>query len=132
MTRYSKYAGPERRNFIRVPFEAVIRCKARDVLEKADKEKKIRGFVDAVSKDISASGLLLKSEEKFTPDTVLELEFSIPNEQGYAEVKILGKVVRAVKLPDGKFYDNGISFYKIKKKDEALISSFVDFLFDTN
>lgn len=122
-----EYRGPERRHFVRIPFEAVIRV---NPLQGKKGEKVPSTFRDAKAKNISTSGILFKTHERFSPGTVLELEFTIPTEEGYSEVKILGKVVRVVEVTGGEFFDNGVSFYKIKKKDEKSISNLVDFLQD--
>ena len=117
------YKGPERRHFVRIPFEAMIRYKV----------SKLTGgragdFQETHTKNISTSGILVKSREHFSAGTILELEFSVPTEEGYAEIQILGKVMRVVEVPGGEYYDNGIAFYKIKRKDEKAISNLVDYL----
>lgn len=118
------YMGPERRHFVRIPFEAVVQYKVHKAGERE------ASFREAKSKNISTSGLLFKSHDHFTPGTILELEFTVPTEEGYSEVQILGKVVRVVEMPGKQLYDNGIVFYKIKRKDEKAILNLVDFLQD--
>lgn len=117
-----KYAGPERRYFVRIPFEAVIRYK----VSKESKKGNSPALRDAKSKNISTSGILFKSRERFPLGTLLEMEFTVPTEEGYSEVQIVGKIMRVSEV--GEFYDNGVAFYKIKRKDENAISNLVDFL----
>ena len=131
-TNGSIYSGPNRRKFVRVPFDAMIECKVVDRLAAEGPKSSSSGFTGVKSQNISASGLLIKSKKKFAPNSLLELQFTIPNVGGYDEVKVIGKVVRVLKNGNDGFYDNGIIFYKIQKKDEKAIAKFVAFLADTD
>jgi len=128
----SIYSGPNRRKFVRVPFDAMIGCKVVDRLSAEGPKSSSRGFTEVKSRNISASGLLVKSKQKFSPNSLLELQFTIPNVGGYDEVKVIGKVVRVLKNGNDDFYENGIVFFKIQKKDEKAIAKFVAFLADTD
>ena len=123
---HQPYQGPERRRYIRIPFEAVLQYK---VHKEGDHESLYR---KTISKNISGRGILFKAKERFVPGTVLELEFTVPTEEGYSEVKILGKVVRVMEISKEHIYDHGVEFYRIKKKDEKAIANLVEFLKDTD
>ncbi len=114
--------GADRRKYIRIPYEAVIRYKACP-----NKEPKKRPFSDASSKNISGGGILMATKERFPQGTILEVELDIPSLDGYSTVKILGQVVRTAESEKGKKYENGISFYKIDEQDEDMLEQFLEF-----
>ena len=112
----------DRRKYIRIPYEAVIRYKACP-----NKGPKKKLFLDASSKNISSGGILMATKERFPLGTVLEVELDIPSLDGYSTVKILGQVVRTIEVQKDKKYENGISFYKIDEEDEDMLEQFLEF-----
>ena len=112
----------DRRKYIRIPYEAVIRYKACP-----NKEQKKKFFLDACSKNISSGGILMATKERFPQGTILEVELDIPSLDGYSTVKILGQVVRTTEAEKGRRYENGISFYKIEEQDEEILEQFLEF-----
>ena len=115
-------SGTDRRKYIRIPYEAVIRYKA---CPNKGPRKKI--FSDAASKNISSGGILMATKERFPSGTILEVELDIPSLDGYSTVKIQGQIVRTTEAPGGKGYENGISFYKIDEEDEEMLEQFLEF-----
>ncbi len=115
-------AVADRRKYIRIPYEAVIRYKARP-----QKEPKKKVFSDACSKNISTGGILMTTKEHYPFGTILEVELDVPSLDGYSTVTILGQVVRTTEIQKGKMYENGISFYKIDEQDEELLEQFLEF-----
>ena len=112
----------DRRKYIRIPYEAVIRYKACP-----NKEQKKKSFSDACSKNISGGGIMMTTKEHFPTGTILEVELDIPSLDGYSTVKILGQIVRTIESEKGKRYENGISFYKIDEQDEEILEQFLEF-----
>ncbi len=118
-------SSADRRKFIRIPYEAVIRYKARAGKGAPIKQKK--SFEDASSRNISSGGILMATKERFPQGTILEVELDIPSLDGYSTVKILGQIVRSIEVQKGKAYENGISFYKIDQEDEDALAQFLEF-----
>ena len=114
--------GADRRKYIRIPYEAVIRYKACP-----NKDPKKKTFSDAASRNISSGGILMATKEKFPQGTILEVELDIPSLDGYSTVKIQGQVVRTTESDKGKGFENGISFYKIDEQDEDILEQFLEF-----
>ena len=112
----------DRRKYIRIPYEAIIRYKACP-----NKGSKKKAFLDASSKDISTGGILMATKERFPLGTVLEVELDIPSLDGYSTVKILGQIVRTIEVQKDKKYENGISFYKIDEEDKDMLEQFLEF-----
>ena len=114
--------GADRRKYIRIPYEAVIRYKARP-----HKDPKKKPFCAASSKNISSGGILMTTKEHFPSGTILEVELDIPSLDGYSTVNILGQVVRTMEVQKGKRYENGISIHKIDEQDEEMLEQFLEF-----
>lgn len=112
----------DRRKYIRIPYEAVLRYKACP-----NKGPKKKLFLDGSARNISSGGILMATKERFPSGTVLEVELDIPSLDGYSTVKILGQVVRTTEVQKNKKYENGISFYKIEEEDEDRLEQFLEF-----
>lgn len=115
-------SGTDRRKYIRIPYEAVLRYKLRP--EKGSKKKL---FLDAASKNISSGGILMTTKEHFAAGTLLEVELDIPSLEGYSTVTITGQIVRSKETQGGKMYENGVSICKIKEEDRDMLEQFLEF-----
>jgi len=73
----------------------------------------------AVTKDISASGLLFESKEKYALDTEMQIILEMPG-SSLKTLEIEGKVARLEKLSPSLNFDIGVNFTKISEaqKDE--------------
>ena len=73
----------------------------------------------AVTKDISASGLLFESKEKYVLDTEMQIILEMPG-SSLKTLEIEGKVARLEKLSPSLNFDIGVNFTKISEaqKDE--------------
>ncbi len=115
-------SGADRRKYIRIPYEAVLRYKSRP--EKGPKKKL---FLDAASKNISSGGILMTTKEHFAAGTLLEVELDIPSLEGYSTVTITGQIVRSKETQGGKMHENGVSICKIKEEDRDMLEQFLEF-----
>jgi len=115
------YTGEEKRQFLRQRHEKPVRYK---VLNIGRGRKGASRFMDAVSKNLSASGILFSSNDmpKISSLLVLELDYRIAQickeiEENALIVnnKLFGKVVRIEDNGSG-LYDIGVAF--IKKFDD--------------
>ncbi|HRZ87280.1 MAG TPA: PilZ domain-containing protein [bacterium] len=129
-----EYSGEERRRYVRIPYEAVIRYKAckKDSVKKGNCDddhhpKGKHGYASAGAKNLSTGGVLLATKQLYPLDTILMIEMDVPSMDGYSTVTIWGKIVHTGKLKNGGGYDNGISFYKIKDEDRKAIQDFLEF-----
>jgi len=114
----------ERRRFFRIPFQAVLQCKPH---RKSDKSKtKMTEASEALTKNISQSGILINSIKKLNIGQYLDLKITIPSMEGYSSVNIAGKVVWVRRL-NSKSYDCGIEFTLIKATDADVIGDFIQF-----
>ena len=116
----NNYAGIERREFFRYRYEKPIHYK---VVNSAKDKNHASKLMNAVSKNLSASGILFAS--KFLPEisSILVLDLDYRTTRVCQEIeeralilndKLLGKVVRIEETDDG-FYDVGVAF--VKKSD---------------
>ena len=110
------HSGEERRDFLRISYENPVQYKPLN-------EKGVSRLMDAVSKNLSASGILFKSKTlpKLSSLLTLKLDYKTANicreiEDNALIVKnrLFGKVVRIEDVDSG-FYNVGVAF--IKKMD---------------
>ncbi len=111
------YSGKEKREFFRYKHEKPVYFKNMGVPSKGGKTAK---SLQAISKNLSASGLLFTTE--LVPDlssiVVIELDYrtsricrEIETKALILDNKLIGKVVRIEDAGEG-FYDIGIAFIK--------------------
>lgn len=114
------YAGKDRREFFRYKHEKPVQYK---VLNPADGKSVSSEFVDAVSKNLSVSGVLFTS--RFLPEisSILVLDLDYRTSRICQEIekralvignRMVGKVVRIEESGNG-LYDVGVAF--VKKTD---------------
>jgi hypothetical protein len=105
-----------KREFKRIPLNHIIKVSLID--KKNLKQYYSQGEFRA--KNISISGILFQSKEKYTISSLVEIEIKIP---GLNEtIQALGRVVRIEELKEDKFYDTGVSFEKIDQKSRKIIA----------
>lgn len=115
-----EYQGKEKREFFRYSFEKPLHYK----IVNADKNKSsISKLIDAVSKNLSASGILFTTSTLPEISSLLVLDLDYRTARICEEIesralilndKLVGKVVRIEENDDG-FYNVGVAF--IKKTD---------------
>jgi PilZ domain len=122
MDMSNNYSGPERREFFRYRFEKTINYK-KVAGPKGNKDGSPK-LTNAVSKDLSASGLLFSTDSlpELSSLLVLDLDYrttlvcqEIEEKALIVNNKLLGKVVRIEDTDDGR-YDVGVAF--IKKSED--------------
>lgn len=115
------YAGEDKREFLRHTYENPVRYK---VLKVDQGKGKAAKFADAVSKNLSASGILFSAKEmpRISSLLVLDLDYKVTRicqeiEENALVIddKVFGKVVRIEDNGSG-FYDIGVAF--VKKFDD--------------
>jgi len=108
----------ERRRYIRTetPIPINIRIKQAGTVEE----------IQAQSKNISATGLMVEIEKEISSDTAVELSLSpqgTPN-----PIHISAKVVRSEQLKGQNLFSTGLEFTKIEEDNK---NTFLKFLCDT-
>ena len=107
----------ERRKYVRVPAQSVLRCERYTIPRVAGPERK-----EAVALNLSAGGILFISVAEFKKGELLRIELELENWEKYkaefykpdqtASSKpfvVIGTVVHSELRPDGKF-DIGVNF----------------------
>ncbi|MDP8263151.1 MAG: PilZ domain-containing protein [Candidatus Ancaeobacter aquaticus] len=127
----SKYEGQNRRRFVRIPYEAVLRYKVYKETKKcangACDDTQKHNYANADSKNLSSGGVMLTTKEHFPLHTILEIEMDVPSMDGYESVTIFGEVVRTCAKKNSELFDNGLSFYRIQQDDRKTIEDFLEF-----
>jgi len=109
-----EYSGPEQRQYIRRNAHLQVRYRYPETQE----------WLVNITKDISAGGILLVTEQEFSVDDYLELEIELP---GINEpIKTAGKIVRVKQLIKDKLYENGIKFAEINSEHRQIINRFTN------
>lgn len=117
-----QYPGKEKREFFRYKHEKPVYYKNVDVESKRNKTSRV---FKAISKNLSASGLLFTTELVPQLSSVVIIELDYRTSQICREIearamildnKLVGKIVR-VEDAGGGFYDIGVAFIK---KTEAI------------
>ncbi|MFC1576103.1 PilZ domain-containing protein [Candidatus Omnitrophota bacterium] len=117
------YGGQERRAFVRYLYRKPMHC---STVTSPKDHTFISNMISAVSKDISASGILFTIDKSEVPDpasiVILDLDYKTARACGELEKralivnnKLLGKVVRVTENGDKGKADVGVAF--ITKSD---------------
>jgi len=115
------YSGKDKREFFRYSHEKPVQYK---VLGSPDKNTAESSFIDAVSKNLSASGVLFTSSylPKISSVIVIDLDYrtsrvcqEIDSRAMIVDNKMVGKIVRIEENSDGA-YDVGVAFVKKSEK----------------
>lgn len=105
----------ERRCYSRLPVNLPVRYSEEPGTVKPTKE--------AVSKNISQSGLLFTTNKPIPISINVILEFPLPDLSSYISAE--GRVVRTEEINPGRLYDIGIVFTKIKPNDLQVIREYI-------
>ena len=100
----------EKRDFVRVGYPLLIRCR------KTEKTGEKQAY-EAIN--LSGSGVLFRSSDRYDLASIIELEFAIPEFRD-EEVTVTGKVVRIEEVAEEQF-DVGVRFLEIGEKERAKI-----------
>ena len=125
------YRGEERREFLRHRYEKPLRYKIVNI----DPKRKDRStFMDAVSKNLSASGILFSTKDIPNISSLLVLDLDYRTAQICQEIeenamivnnRLFGKVVR-IEDDDSGFYNVGVAFIKKFDNLEEDIKEIID------
>lgn len=115
----------ERRKFVRVPFEAMIKCESPEAAP--DRESQLD---PASAQNLSAGGLLIESGDLFEIGRTLNLKFNVPSREGYSVVEILARVIWSEKSDETGRYRYGLEFSNIDEKFGEAIADFIEFSSD--
>ena len=110
-----KYTGKERRNYVRVDSNIIIKIQEMSSNEYANK---------SVAKDISEGGILFEYYKQYPLGTVLCLELRLPEIS--KRVVWNGKVARLEKLEEDGLYDVGICFINVDSDDIECLNKYIE------
>jgi len=107
----------ERRRYIRMetPIAVVIRIKQDDTVEE----------IQAQSKNISATGMMVEIAKNISPETPIEL--NLAPAEALNPIHINAKVIRSDKIEGQDLFNTGIEFSKIEEDNK---NTFLKFLCD--
>ena len=108
--------GDEQRQFDRVPQTFMVRCRPFGSLAAI--------WQSMFTLDVSAGGILLRSEMLVDPGDILDIALPIP---GGKEQLLRGQVVRVKELGPGTF-EYAVEFIKVSPDQQADIDQLVQFL----
>ncbi len=109
------YVGRDRREFLRYEYESPVRY---NEIDTAREKNPVSNLIEAVSKNLSASGISFTTRKAPTISSILVLDLDcrtarvcqeIENRALVVKNKILGKVVRIENNENG-FFDVGVAF----------------------
>ncbi|MDD4003942.1 MAG: PilZ domain-containing protein [Elusimicrobiaceae bacterium] len=117
----------EKRQFKRVESRYILNCR---------KIEENTCGVDAITKDISAAGILFEAPSAYEPGDILHIEMTLPGwelfrggkaaeDEGLPEDvhSVLATVVRALKHSDG-FYEVAVCFNELDDTDKRLLADY--------
>lgn len=114
-----KYAGIERRRFVRIPFWFVTKYRLYPHNVESPSE-----FHQGLGKNISVGGICFEAKDKFSDGAVLELEVDMPAlDHG---VRLIGQVVWTHSLEGKGLSIYGLAFTKIDPQDIEDVKKIVD------
>ncbi len=109
------YAGPEKRKYPRINACFVVSCR---VLKEA-------GNVDiSQTKNLSLGGMLLTTNRKFNPGTMLALEIHLPFDIN--PIIITAKVLGSREITKDLIYDTRILFLKVSRHHKNAINQTIN------
>jgi len=113
-----------------------VRVETNDIVQFVDTQGNTNDTVEARSKNISASGILIESTQGHTIGDVLEIEAALPGfsrhkggflwflKKGDDCLRVTGKVVRVEQVSDTIFFI-GLSFVDLHDKARKAIDKYV-------
>lgn len=110
------YSGPERRKHPRISGRFIVSYRIVKDFSNVD---------TAQTKNLSQGGMLLTTNRKFNPDTILALEIRLPFAQD--SIRLTGKVLQSHEVTKDLIYDTRIMFLKVKEKQKKVLVQTVDY-----
>lgn len=111
-------AQDERRKFRR------LKTKVKVDISYTDPETDVTSLLTRpVSKNLSASGLLIRHDKPLAVGSDVVLKFLLPEEKRY--VMTFAKVVRVDAVEEGKAFDIGICFTNVRPEDATRINKYI-------
>ncbi len=115
----AKYAGRERRKYLRLPSHCVVKY--------IKLSKSLRPLtnliIESYTKDICAAGIKFIVRKRIPLHTIIEFQFKIPDLT--RSIEGLGEVVRIKSKDGGKSYNVGMKFIWIQQRNVELIDGYV-------
>lgn len=115
----SRYAGAERRKFVRIPFWFVTKYR----IYTYNNEKLVE-FKQGIGKNISAGGICFEAKDKFKVGDILEVEIDMPALEHSA--CIIGKIVWENIGDGGNRFVYGLEFTKVKPEDVEAVRKIIE------
>ena len=118
------YKGPERRNFVRIPFHFPTRF----VLCGFNKEKlKEEGtYQYAYCNDIGLGGIQIRTSDKLKMGKYVKLKLLLPfNNLENKTLFLTGQVVWSMKEEEGDKYISGIQFLDVSDEEKEILNNFI-------
>jgi len=118
---------PERLDLEKVIFERrkYVRVDGTFVLSYSDVTTQQLKSDVTQTKNISLGGLLITTDKKFSPGTVLRLKLRLPDGLDYINVKVL--VVDSRQKAKNLLYETRAKFISIKEQDKGAVSRIVQY-----
>jgi hypothetical protein len=110
-----KYSGPERRRFPRLSAHFVVSYKIKQIPENYDLSQ---------TKDVGQGGVLLTTNQKFAPGTLLALTVKFPFVPQRIEVD--ATVVGSREVAKNMIYETRLSFLRLNKKFFQELGQFIE------
>lgn len=111
----------EKRNFIRLSMEAVVRYRVLQGAELSKWSGKIENF--GVVKNLSAGGLLFMAKEQIKLGSILELTIELPHTK--EAIQCLSRTVRVTLTETDNEFDVSVCFLDLSGADRAKLDQFV-------
>jgi hypothetical protein len=108
----------EKRRYQRLPREVAV-----DITYLDSATRKRREVERSCSRNLSAVGLLVTTDKKLEPGSVVEVKFYLPDSP--EEAVLTARVVRVEELAKDKFYDIGLEFTNVDDITLAKINAVV-------
>lgn len=111
-----KYAGPERREYVRIAGKFVVSYRVKDDADNVDITQ---------TRNISLGGMVLTTNRNFPKGTFLTLDIRLPFFVG--TISIIGRVQDTREIVKDLIYDTHIKFITVDPKSESIIKETVGY-----
>ncbi|MBU2063668.1 MAG: PilZ domain-containing protein [Candidatus Omnitrophica bacterium] len=112
----------DKRIFMRVDNNVYVKYKIFKIKDADAKNKKFDVELAAVTKNISAGGLLFQATDYLAPGTVIELTLELPQQ---ASIQCLARVARVEEVELDASYEIAVYFLNITDYERARLNRFV-------
>ena len=110
------YSGIERRKHRRVNGRFIVSYR---IMEESD------DIAITQTKNLSLGGMLLTTNKKFNPGTILAIEIRLPFEGN--PILLMGKVIESLEITQGLIYDTRVEFLAVDDKHRDIMNKTVDY-----